>query len=359
MVNQNRNTKIALVGYMLAKGGMERVFSTVSELLFTAGFEVHVLVLEDEIEYPHYGTLLNLGKYSKYQKYFKLRKYLKNHQFDYIIDFRHRINPLMELVFLHYIYARFKTIYTVHTSILSIHFTKNEWVAKQIFDNVYKIVSVSSKMNEKIKTSYDFEEGIVIPNCVSDQNNSFSCQENELPYQYIILISRMVAMKQLDKLIETYSKSDLPDKEIHLVILGDGEEKNHLQELILEFQMSKFVHLLGFKENTSCYLKNAKFLVLTSQYEGFPMVVVEALNAGIPVISFDCETGPSEMIVNEKNGLLVENQDFEAFQKAMNTMIENEVLYQSCKENARISVTKFSPENIQRKWIDLINNNTI
>lgn len=354
MLNQGKKTKIAIVGYKLASGGLERVLSTLSELLHQSDCEVHVVILEDEIEYPYAGTLLNLGKYSKFEKYFKLKKYLKTNQFDFIIDFRHRINPWMELVFLNYIYAGFKIIYTVHTSNLKLHFTENEWIAKQILNKTYKIVSVSKAMNEKINQVYNFEKGIVIPNCISETTVDFEYTSEQLPYKYCIAVGRMVAMKQFDKLIETYCNSELPHNNIHLVFLGDGEERVALQKQIENLKMTEFIHLLGFQQHPFFYISKAEFLVLTSEYEGFGMVILEALSVETPVISFDCETGPNEMIVNEFNGLLVENQNFYALKNAMNTMINDKKLHDFCKINAKESTASFSAQVIREKWLNLM-----
>lgn len=358
MANQTKKTKIALIGYKLAKGGLERVFSTVSILLNDADCEVSVIVLENEIEYAYSGTLINLGHLSKFQKYFHLRKHLKENEFDYIIDFRHRINPWMELIFLYYIYAGFKSIITIHSSKLEVYLTEKNWVAKLILNKAYKVVAVSEVLNTKIKTNHSFENGVVIPNSIytlEDKKDNFI----ELPYKYCIAVGRLVALKQLDKLIETYSKSNLPNTSFHLVILGEGIEKADLLKKIEDLKMNSFIHLLGFKKDASNYIQNAQFLVLSSKYEGFPMVVLEALHLGTPVISFDCETGPSEMIIHKKNGLLVENQNFAALKQAMNEMIEDVSLYQYCKANAKDSVKLFSAENIKNKWLDLVNCKTI
>lgn len=359
MSNQNKNTKIALVGYMLAKGGMERVLSTVSQLLHDSGCTVHVIVLEDEVEYPYYGTLLNLGHYSKFQKYFILKKYLKANQFDYVIDFRHRINPWMELVFLHYIYRGLKVIYTVHTSVLAIHFTNKRWVAKQIFDKVHKVVSVSQEMNEIIKKIYQFEKGMVISNCLPEKAFKVTLPEEKLPYKYIIAVGRLVKMKQFDKLIETFCKSGLLQKQIHLVILGEGEEMERLQRQIQDLNLTEFIHLLGFKKHVFSYIQKSEFLVLVSAYEGFGMVILEALALGTPVVSFDCETGPAEMIVDEYNGLLVKNQNFDALQIAISRMTNEQQLYDFCKTNAKQSVAKFSADVTRKKWLTLMHLNTI
>lgn len=359
MAKQGKNKKIALVGYKLAGGGLERVFSTVSKLLHTSDFEISVIVLESKVEYPHNGNLINLGNYSKFQKYFKLRKVLQTNQFDYIIDFRHRINPWMELVFLTYIYAGFKVIYTIHSSKLGVYLTDRRWIAKQILQKAYKVVTVSKALNEKIKTDYSFENGIVIPNSTDVRDEQFKSDFLEVPYKYCIAVGRLTRLKQLDKLIETYSKSDLLTASVHLVIVGEGEEKLILQKRIEDLKMTSYIHLLGFKKDTPSYIEKAEFLVLTSKYEGFPMVVLEALHIGTPVISFDCETGPSEMISNEYNGLLVKNQNFKALQEALNRMVSDVELYKWCKKNAKESVQLFSAENIQRKWEDLLSNNSI
>jgi glycosyltransferase involved in cell wall biosynthesis len=84
------------------------------------------------------------------------------------------------------------------------------------------------------------------------------------------------------------------------------------------------------------------------------MVIVEALSLGTPVVSVDCESGPNEIIIHEKNGLLVENHNAEAFAKAMNRMVNDKNLYLQCKSNAAKSVDQFSAEEIGKKWSQLL-----
>ena len=356
---QGKKIKIALVGYKLAKGGLERVFSNVSQLLSNSNCDVHVIVLENDVEYSYCGTLVNLGCYSKFKKYFELRKYLSDNRFDYIIDFRHRINPWMELLFIYYLYSGFKFIYTLHSSKLEVYLTSINWIARKILNRAYKIVAVSNGLNDKVKVKYQFHSGVVIPNSIAENSLDVECNGAILPFEYCIAVGRLVELKQFDKLIDAYCSSNLPSNEIHLVIVGEGQEKENLLKQIQNLRLTKFVHLLGFRTDVTSYIKEAKFLVLSSKYEGFPMVVLEALNTGIPVVSFDCETGPSELIRHEFNGLLVEDQNFVALQLAMDRMIVDYTLYNFCKTNAKSSVCKFSNSNIAQKWMSLFNNTII
>lgn len=344
--------KVAIVGYKLAEGGLERVFGTTTKMLHDAGIEVHTLVLEDKIDYEFGGKLVAFGQYSKFVKYFKLRNYLKNQQFDYVIDFRHRINPKMEWVFLNFIYRNLKFIYTIHSSRLETYLTDNDFIAKQMLQEAHKIVAVSNFIKQKIETKFDCKLVEVIPNSVSIR--SYSTTE-KLPFEYVIAVGRLVQLKQFDRLIESYANSNLPQKKIHLVILGIGEEQDKLEKKILDLKIETKVHLLGFKENVWDYISNAKFLVLSSQYEGFPMTILESLSLGIPVISFDCESGPNEMIINNHNGILVENQNFTELTHKMNIFVEDEILYQNCKNNSVSSVAKFQSEVVVNQWLQMLN----
>lgn len=343
--------KVAVVGYKLAEGGLERVFGTVTKMLDEAGIEVHTLVLEDKIDYEFGGKLVNFGNYSKFIKYFKLRNYLQKQQFDYIIDFRHRINPKMEWVFLNFIYRNFKLIYTVHSSRLETYLTDNNWIARQMVQKAYKIVAVSTFIKQKIETKFNAKSVEVIPNSVSIHS---VLTAEKLPFEYIIAVGRLVSLKQFDKLIESYANSNLPQTNIHLVILGTGEEQDKLEKKIADLNLKENVYLLGFKKNVWDYISNAKFLVLSSQYEGFPMTILEALSLGIPVISFDCESGPNEMIVNHHNGILVENQNFTELTHKINIFVEDDDLYQNCKNNAISSVAKFQSEVVINKWLQVL-----
>lgn len=354
MINSPKKPiKVALVGYKLANGGLERVFGNTTKLLHDAGIEVHTLVLENKIEYEFGGELVTFGNYSKFLKYFKLRNYLQKQQFDYVIDFRHRINPKMEWVFLNFIYKNFKTVYTVHSSKLSTYLTETQFITNKILQKTNKIVAVSNFIKQEIESKFSNNSVEVIYNAID--MNSFVASET-LPFDYIISVGRLVQLKQFDQLIESYSKSVLPEKNIHLVILGTGEEQISLENKITDLNLNDKVHLLGFKDNVWDYISNAKFLVLSSKYEGFPMVILEALCLGIPAVSFDCESGPSEMIQNNFNGILVQNQNFTELTNKLNIFVEDEILYQNCKNNASLSVLKFQSNVIVKQWLQLLNN---
>ena len=176
------------------------------------------------------------------------------------------------------------------------------------------------------------------------------------PYAYIIAVGRLVKMKQFDVLIKSYKNTQLLDKNIKLLIFGEGEEKENLQSQINSLGLHSFVLLKGFNQNVSSYIKQAKALVLSSKFEGFPMVLIEALTLKTPMIAFNCKSGPAEIIKHEINGLLVENQNQEALSKAMNTLVLNDEFYYQIKTNIEKLSNPFSEEIIIEQWINLVEN---
>ena len=127
------------------------------------------------------------------------------------------------------------------------------------------------------------------------------------------------------------------------------------QDLAKSLQQESNVVFLGNVQNPYAYYSQALFTTMTSKYEGFPMVLLESLACETPVVSYDLESGPSEIIINRENGLLVENQNKDEMTKALNEMITNKELYLHCKQNAKSSVERFSLENIGNQWLQLFN----
>jgi N-acetylgalactosamine-N,N'-diacetylbacillosaminyl-diphospho-undecaprenol 4-alpha-N-acetylgalactosaminyltransferase len=173
--------------------------------------------------------------------------------------------------------------------------------------------------------------------------------------QYILAVGNMEnRVKQFDKLIYCYSKSDLVNKNIKLIILGEGIFRCELERYVREIKLEHLIEFKGKIDNPFPYYKNAYFTILSSKNEGFPNVLLESLACSTPVIAFDCLSGPTEIILNKENGLLVEDQNSDKLTKAMNLFVEDKELYSYCKENAFDSIQQFSLDNIGKQWLDLM-----
>jgi glycosyltransferase involved in cell wall biosynthesis len=167
-------------------------------------------------------------------------------------------------------------------------------------------------------------------------------------------VGRLIRIKQFDKLITSYHASKLEERGIKLIVLGDGPEKENLETLVLKLQIEDFVTILPFTKKPYDLISNAKALILTSKVEGFPMVLLEALSLKTPVIAFDCKSGPSEIIFNGRNGLLVEDQNEEQLTLALNKLLLDDTFYNKLKGNVSLGLERFSEKVIIQEWIKLL-----
>lgn len=358
-----KKIKIALLGDTLANGGAERIHSTLSLYFEQAGFEVHNLINLDDITYPYGGVLYNLGKFksddfsllNKYKRFQLLRNYIKTNSFDYLIDFRTRSKPLTE-VLLHYFLFNHGYIPTVHSSHLPWYFTTSTFWGKRIY-TAKPIICVSQAMTDQVKATYHYTTVQTIYNPISIADIQQQALDTN-PFQgkrYIVACGRMDSdLKQFDRLIETYAKSQLPNQGIHLIILGEGTQKKNLTQRVQALNLNEEILLPGFYSNPFPIFKEALFFVHSSRLEGFPTVFLEALACEIPVISFDCPTGPSEIIQSGYNGLLIENQNFDALQSAIELVAFEEEYRNKLKINASPSALPFDITFIGKQWLTLL-----
>ena len=360
--DKENKIKIALISYSLSSGGLERVIANSSIMFNEMNIEVDLHILEAEIHYPFAGTIFvydikNKSILEKIRKYELLRKNLKNNNYNLIIDHRYRLSPSSEFFWQYYIYSKQKVVNYIHSSVLLYYFSSlNSKLVNLIFRKRL-FLSVSKGIESKVKTNFPSQKIKTIYNPIS-----FSKPEIKPEIQkYIVTISRMDFgnTKQVDVLLECFAKSKLPENDYKLIIIGSGEKQTEMELLAKQLNVSNQVIFKGFLENPYHYLKNAFFTTLTSKYEGLPTVLIESLMLGTPVVSYDCETGPNEIIINEENGLLIDNQNKIAFIEAMNRMISEPELYQKLKSNAVKSVEKFSIHQINYEWEKFLNNEIV
>lgn len=359
-MSQKENHKICLIGECLSGGGAEKAMALLSKYFSSQGITVHNVIVVDSVTYPYSGELLNLGKmknssngiFNKFSRFMALRKLLREQQFDYIIDFRVRVSFVQEYLISKVLYNA-PTIYTVHSSMTDFYFPGAAWEARAIYKNAFGVVAVSESVEQIIRKDYGLLNTLTIHNPVDvDEIQRLSAAFKPIENNYILAAGRMKDnVKQFDKLIKAYAKSHLPEKDIKLVILGEGQKRAELEKLVTDLDLKEQVILKGAVENPFPYMKMALFFVLSSKKEGLPTVILESLACGIPVVAFDCVSGPSEMITDRRNGLLVENQKFDKLRKAMELLAEDNMLYEHCRQNARESIGQFSLENIGEQWL--------
>ena len=139
-------------------------------------------------------------------------------------------------------------------------------------------------------------------------------------------------------------------------IFGQGEWHEKLQKEIQDKNLSSVVHLRGITKDVATEFYNSSGYVMTSRYEGFPMVLIEAGMCGLPLVSFDCKTGPREIIVEGENGFLVPVGDVSLLADRICQLIEFRELRVSMGDNAMRFAQRFTLDKIMSKWIQLFEN---
>jgi glycosyltransferase involved in cell wall biosynthesis len=173
----------------------------------------------------------------------------------------------------------------------------------------------------------------------------------------IVSVGRLTKQKGYPYLLQAFSlvKRHLSCR---LAIIGEGQDRTKLIDMTKSLGIETEVEFLGFQKNPFKYMARSSLFVLSSLYEGFPNVILEAMALGLPVISTDCPSGPAEIIEDKKNGLLVPVKDEQALAGAIICVMTDERLRESLGREARLRADDFALEKIAKDYKRVLSENS-
>lgn len=199
------------------------------------------------------------------------------------------------------------------------------------------------KSNKKTKV-------VLLPNMLT----SFPEQTSNLKKQNLISVGRLHEGKRIDELVRIFSKLD--NKNTKLYIIGTGQEEDNIKKIIKELNLEDRVIMTGYlnKEQQKEYWLNSCIFTMTSVSEGLPMVLLEAMQYGIPCIAYDTESGIKDIIKNNKNGYIIKNRNEAEYIKKLNLMLSDTKRLKVKGKEAIATSQKYSKDNILKLWYNLL-----
>lgn len=221
--------------------------------------------------------------------------------------------------------------------------TKAKLLFKDYSANKFaKFVALS---DESLK-EWDVRNGVIIPNPLWFKTNQYS----GLKSKRVIAVSRHSYEKGLDRLLLIWSKVIEKHPDWNLDIYGKSNIDIDLREIAKSLDISKNVTFYEPVKNINDKYLEASFYVMTSYYEGFPMVLIEAMASGLPCIAYDCPCGPRAIINNNENGFLIENGNLYSFVQKIELLIEDENIRIEMGKKSHKSAEKYNLEFIMQQW---------
>lgn len=360
------------IGGTYNSGGMERVLANKANYLVKKGYEVTIITTEQrdrtsffvlderiacynlDINYEENNGSMFFNKLLHYP--FKQKKH------------RDRLTDLLQQLKADIVISMFCNdasflwkIEDGSKKILEIHFSrykrlqfgrKGIWRLADLFRSWRDVKTVRKYDKFVVLTQEDrgywknVSNITVIPNALS-----FSSTEPALLVnKKAIAVGRYDHQKGFDFLIDAWLFVHRKHPEWSLEIIGGGEWKERLQKQINEYGLSNSVYLKSPTNQIENEYRQASMLVMSSRYEGLPMVLLEAQSMGVPIVAFACKCGPRDIITNGENGFLVPEKDVKGLADKISCLIEDDELRHDMGQAAKRNSMKFSESVVMAKW---------
>lgn len=190
---------------------------------------------------------------------------------------------------------------------------------------------------------------MVIPNPLPFNTNKKSTLKNKK----VLVVGKQSYQKSYDRLLQIWALISQKFPDWNLEVYGKLNQSLGLEKIAIELKLTESVSFFPPIKNINEKYKEASIYVMTSRFEGFGMVLIEAMGYGVPCISFDCPHGPADIIKNGEDGFLIENDNIEDFVKAISQLITDEELRCKMGTRAKDNVKRYAPNKIVPMWDEL------
>lgn len=352
-MKENKKT-ILIVTRGLTAGGMERTSVNLASYFHSKNYHVvyftlfktpHFFKLDSEIEIVE--PAINRESYNKFVYAFKLiptlRRIIKSRKIDYVLGIGEYFNPFV-------LFATFGLSCKVFVSD-----RLSPDIKLGLVDKFKKIsypfadgaISQTQYAAKKLSENTKLKNIIVIPNPLKPINKV------DVPLKkQIISVGRLNPEKGHRVLIEAFAK--IENRDWNLILIGDGVERKNLEQQITSLNISNRVVLKGELTDFGKELSESQIFILPSLSEGFPNALIEAMSLPLACISSDCVAGPSDIIKDGFNGVLVKPNDVEALTSKIDALINDEVLRNKLKDNAYKIIEDLEFNAIAQRYLDFI-----
>lgn len=220
----------------------------------------------------------------------------------------------------------------------------------RMVDTAHCLVSLTEHDKENWK-KYTNLPIVVIPNIVTNYPTSI-ISYNTRPNR-ILCVGRLTKQKGYDYLIQAWARISNKYPTWSIDIFGHGELEATLNQMITEYKLSNSVRINKPTDNIYNEYENSSIFILCSRFEGFGLVLIEAMSCGVPCISFDCPHGPSDIITHGEDGFLVPLGDIEKMAESIEWMITHNEERLRMSGNARQKAKQYTSEAIMPQWVEL------
>jgi len=349
--------KIAIVIFDITKyGGTERAVSNLANLLAESKkYSVSIVSIHSVSGKAAYATntdicLYHLGlihyntKILRLHLYWKIIEKLnwlcKEKNIDVVFGTTHAIN-----IMLYFLLKIVKTIACEH-----VQYVVAPLSSRLIRKIIYPYLDVIVVLTLSDKKYYYFHDNVsVIPNSLSFQPS----RQSELTNKTILAVGRLTYEKGFDLLIDAVSLIKFKCNGWNIKIIGSGENESELKKKIQFQGLGDIIKIYPATDAIMQEYLEASIFVLSSRYEGFGLVLIEAQSCGLPIVSFNCP-GPAEIIHHNEDGLLIKKRDINKFSEALLELMRNSEKRIQFGKKALQNVAKYKPENVFVLWDKLL-----